>query len=105
MPLFQSWDSIRFTFQGRRASLRSALAPGYYIPAPLALKNPTIPQLQLVALKLNLRFTIHDLRVLYQPHNLFFRQHSGCLFCMFVNARDAIFARLNASFLEPVDHV
>ena len=32
MPLFQSLDTIRFTFQGPRASLRSALAPGYYIP-------------------------------------------------------------------------
>jgi len=39
MSLFQSLDAIYFTFQGRRASLRSALAPGYYIPAPLALKN------------------------------------------------------------------
>jgi len=42
MPLFQSLDTIHITFQGRRASLRSALAPGYYIPAPLALKNQIV---------------------------------------------------------------
>jgi hypothetical protein len=36
--------------RGGAPSLRSALAPGYYIPAPLALKKQTIPQLQLVAL-------------------------------------------------------
>ena len=39
MPLLQSSYAVCFTFQGRRASLRSALAPGYYIPAPLALKS------------------------------------------------------------------
>ena len=40
MPLFQSSDVILLdTSQGRRASLRLALAPGYYITAPLALKN------------------------------------------------------------------
>jgi len=43
MPLFQSSNIICFPFQGRRASLRSELAPGYYIPAPLALKKQTIP--------------------------------------------------------------
>ena len=50
MPLFQSLDIICFISQGRRASLRSALAPGYYIPAPLALKNQTVSELLLVAL-------------------------------------------------------
>ena len=45
MALFQSLDANCFTFQGRRASLRSALAPGYCISAPLALKNEAAHQL------------------------------------------------------------
>ncbi len=43
MPLLQSLDTNCLTLQGRRASLRSALAPGYRISAPSALKNQTIP--------------------------------------------------------------
>jgi hypothetical protein len=50
MPLLQSLAPIHFTFQGRRARRAQRFAPGYYIPAPLALKDQTIPQLQLVAL-------------------------------------------------------
>jgi hypothetical protein len=50
MPLFQSWSLGFPFFQGRRASLRSALAPGYYVAAPLALKHQSIPQIHLVAL-------------------------------------------------------
>jgi hypothetical protein len=46
-----------FIFQGRRASLRSALAPGYYIPVPSALKNQSIPQLHL--LHFEIEFTIY----------------------------------------------
>ena len=59
MPLLQSLDTICLTLQGRRASLRSALAPGYCISAPLALKNQAAHQLKSVALQVE--FTIFHL--------------------------------------------
>jgi hypothetical protein len=40
IPLFQSFIVIMIVIQGRRDSLRSTLAPGYHIPAPLALRPP-----------------------------------------------------------------
>ena len=49
MSLFQSSYIISFPFQGRRPD-KSGLAPGYHIPAPLALKNQKITLLQLVVL-------------------------------------------------------
>jgi hypothetical protein len=50
MPFFQSLVTMFSLYPGRRAALRSALAPGYYIAAPLALKLQSIPQIHLVAL-------------------------------------------------------